>query len=67
MRTQLNLQDEIAIGHVGGFFEQKNHRFLLQIFKEIVKIEPTAKLYLIGDGPLKETMEKRAKRNNEEY
>ena len=61
MRTQLNLQDEIAIGHVGGFFEQKNHRFLLQIFKEIVKIEPTAKLYLIGDGPLKETMEKRAK------
>jgi len=55
------LQDEIAIGHVGGFFEQKNHRFLLQIFKEIVKIEPTAKLYLIGDGPLKETMEKRAK------
>ena len=61
MRTQLNLQDEIAIGHVGGCFEQKNHRFLLQIFKEIVKIEPTAKLYLIGDGPLKETMEKRAK------
>lgn len=62
MRSKLQLENEIAIGHVGGFFEQKNHEFLLQIFKEIIKIEPSAKLFLIGDGPLKSDMENQAKK-----
>lgn len=65
MRSKLQLGNEIAIGHVGGFFEQKNHEFLLQIFKEIIKIEPSAKLFLIGDGPLKANMEKQAKEISE--
>lgn len=56
-RAELNLSSEIAIGHVGGFFEQKNHRFLLEIFREVLKIEPTAKLFLVGDGPLREQIE----------
>lgn len=59
-RTELNLKSEIAIGHVGGFFEQKNHRFLLEIFREILKKNPTVRFYLIGDGPLRPEIESSA-------
>ena len=61
IRSQLGLNDEIAIGHVGGFFEQKNHAFLIDIFKEIKKIEPSAKFYLIGDGPKRKEIEELSK------
>lgn len=60
-REELNLKNEIAIGHVGGFFEQKNHRFLLEIFHEIIKINSNARFYLIGDGPLRPDIETLAK------
>lgn len=60
-RAELNLKNEIAIGHVGGFFEQKNHKFLLKIFREILRKEPTAHFYLIGDGPLRAEIELSAK------
>lgn len=59
-RAELNLKSEIAIGHVGGFFEQKNHRFLLEIFREILKKNPTVRFYLIGDGPLRTGIESSA-------
>ena len=61
MRSKYKIANEIAIGHVGGFFEQKNHRFLLKIYKAILEIEPTAKLFMIGDGPLKAEIEEEAK------
>lgn len=60
MREQENLDDQIVIGHVGGFVNQKNHMFLLQIFREILKFEDNARLYLIGDGEKKEEVEKSA-------
>lgn len=61
IRKKLGLSNEMAIGHVGGFVEQKNHIFLLEIFKEIKKIEPTAKFFLIGDGPKKKEIEEKSK------
>lgn len=47
-------QNTILYGHVGRFDEQKNHRFLIEIFFEICKIDKNAKLLLIGDGPKKQ-------------
>lgn len=58
IREQLGIGNEIVIGHVGGFFEQKNHMFLIEIYHEIKNIEPDSKMILIGDGPLKEDVEK---------
>lgn len=56
---ELNIQDSWVIGHVGRFEEQKNHTFLLDIFKEVVKREPDTVLLLIGEGDLmKESKEK---------
>lgn len=60
LRKKYGLNGELVIGHVGGFFEQKNHFFLIQIFREVLKTRSNAKLFLIGDGPLKESIEKSA-------
>ena len=58
IRERLQIEDKIVIGHVGGFYEQKNHKFLMEIFRSILAIEPNARLLLLGDGPLKSEIEK---------
>lgn len=42
--------------HVGGFTFEKNHVRLISMFERIVQKLPTARLQLIGDGPLREEM-----------
>lgn len=37
VREELGLLGKIVIGHVGNFTPAKNHIFLLEIFKEILK------------------------------
>lgn len=44
--------DEFIVGHIGRFNTQKNHIFLIDIFKEFVKKHPNSKLLLVGDGSL---------------
>ena len=44
----------MVIGHVGRFVEQKNHRFLIDIFNEIHKQNSNSILLLAGQGPLME-------------
>lgn len=52
VRNDLALKEnELAIVNVGRFAKQKNHIFLLNVFKEVKRIVPTAKLFLIGEGP----------------
>ena len=52
-RKELSIDNDVfVIGHIGRFVEQKNHRYLLKIFKEILEIRPKSILYLVGDGPL---------------
>jgi len=57
MRNQYSLKDELLIGHVGGFVEQKNHVFLIKVFREVLKKKPDAKLVLVGDGILRNSIE----------
>ena len=44
--------DELLVGHVGNFNKQKNQKFTLAIFKELLKKNDAAKLYLMGAGTL---------------
>lgn len=60
MRTSLGVESKIVIGHVGRFNNQKNHSFILKIFKEIIRIYPDALLLLIGEGKLREKVERQA-------
>lgn len=53
VRKELGIQDdEILLGHVGNFIEQKNHSFLIDIFSEVHSENPKFKLLLISDGML---------------
>ncbi len=65
IRTQLGItEDTICIGHVGRFYPEKNHHFLLDVFIEYHKIKTKSKLLLVGNGPLQEEIENRVKKEN---
>lgn len=49
MRQALNLDTALTLLHVGRFSYQKNHSFLLDIFKEVHSIQPNSVLLLVGD------------------
>ncbi|MBD3920243.1 glycosyltransferase family 1 protein [Paenibacillus sp. PR3] len=53
--------DDYLIGHIGRFSPQKNHVLLLDAFAQFVRIRPNARLLLVGDGPLRSEMERKAK------
>lgn len=53
IREELNLKESFVVGHVGRFVKVKNHKFLLNVFCEVLKIKKNAKLLLIGDGKLR--------------
>jgi glycosyltransferase involved in cell wall biosynthesis len=50
-----------VIGHVGRFNVQKNHSRLLDVFAEIVKAVPDARLALIGVGELEQPVKEKAR------
>ncbi len=50
-RDKLGVSEEcIVVGNVGRLHFQKNQAFLLEIFAEYVKLQPTARLVLVGQG-----------------
>jgi glycosyltransferase involved in cell wall biosynthesis len=58
-RKELNLNDKFIIIHIGRFEEQKNHRFLIDIFRSIYNRDKSSVLLLAGKGSLmNEIMEK---------
>ena len=46
-----------VMGHVGRFQPMKNHTFLVKVFQEVRKRNANAHLLLIGDGPLRASIE----------
>ena len=51
IRAEFGISEEtFLIGHVGRFEYPKNQSYLLDIFHEVIKLEPSAKLVLVGDG-----------------
>ena len=49
----LELARDHVFVHVGSFVPEKNHRGLIAIFEHYLSQDPSAKLLLIGEGPLK--------------
>ena len=54
LRRQLGLEGRFVVGHVGRFYYEKNHGYLLRIFQAFRQIKPDAVLLLLGDGALME-------------
>lgn len=55
--------DATVIGNIGRFEDQKNHVFLIDIFKEIVKKDSNCHLLLIGEGSLEQKIKQKVKDN----
>lgn len=60
-RRELGIgDDETVFLHIGRMEEQKNHRFLLEIMREISCMEKKSRLLLCGCGPLEEELRAQA-------
>lgn len=57
-RKELGINGNFVIGHIGRFDIQKNHQFLINVFRRIHEREKDAKLLLIGKGELQEQIKK---------
>lgn len=61
IRKEFSVGDDISlIGHIGRFEEQKNHLFLLEVFKKIHTENTNTKLLLIGKGSLENAVREKA-------
>ena len=62
IRNEFQIADtQMVIGHVGRFNQQKNHAFLLDVFKSYNSKNPNSVLLLVGKGELEDTIREKAK------
>lgn len=61
IREEFHLEDCHVYGHIANFIASKNHKFLLEIFREIAKLDPKAKLICLGEGDLRQEIEEKIK------
>ncbi len=55
IRKQFGVEDDcVLVGHIGRFSTQKNHSYLLEIFKKIHSLNQKTKLMLVGKGELEQ-------------
>ncbi|EPP15619.1 group 1 glycosyl transferase [Megasphaera sp. BL7] len=60
IRRKLKISDDtFVIGHVGRFTYQKNHEFLIDIFKQVHDKLNNSLLLLIGEGPEENQMKEK--------
>lgn len=58
LRAELGIEEHaLVVGHVGRFRHQKNHRFLLSAFREVLSQRQDAVLLLVGDGEKREEIQ----------
>lgn len=64
LRHELCIGKNFCIGHVGRFTEQKNHRAIIDIFKEFHELRRDSVLLLIGTGELENEIKQKVKNYN---
>ncbi len=52
-------RDAFVVGHVGNFGPPKNHAFLVEIARELVRRAPETRLLCIGDGDLRPAIQEK--------
>lgn len=63
-RNEWQMEDCVVYSHVGIYMPAKNHRFLVDVFARIIEKQPNARLLLIGEGGLREDIERQVKENH---
>lgn len=64
VRKEFGLQGKHVYGHIANFRESKNHMFLLDVYKEIAKLDDKAVFFCLGEGDLREEIENKIKELN---
>lgn len=65
IRDNYEIDDNtLLIGHIGRFYKQKNHMFLIDVFYEIQKQKPDSVLFLVGSGDLECVIKEKVKTLN---
>ena len=59
VREKMNINEYFVIGNIGRFHHQKNHEFMINVFKAIHDKDKKTKLLLVGDGELLENIKKK--------
>jgi len=63
IRNELNLpEDSIVIGNIGRLNFQKNQKFLLEIFKNVMEKEKNVYMIILGDGELRQQLQSYAEK-----
>lgn len=53
IKSQFDIcEDTIVIGHIGRFYEQKNHKFIIKLANRMKEKGYKFKILLVGEGPL---------------
>ena len=69
VREEFGVTDSgtFVLGHVGRFFPQKNHTFLIDIFAEVHKRHPNSVLWLVGGGELNDALKNQIKAKVDDF
>lgn len=62
LRKEWNIEDSLALIHVGRFVPEKNHSYLIDVFAALVSRKSNAVLFLIGSGPLQTMIQEKVNR-----
>lgn len=63
-RKQFRAEDKVVIGHVARLSPEKDQKNLLKAFSMVVKEIDNVRLFIVGDGPLRNDLESLAKELN---
>lgn len=57
IREEFGLKTQHIYGYIANLTESKNHMYLMYIFQEILKLDTDARLFCVGEGVMRETIE----------
>lgn len=64
IRRNLEIKNNFVLGHVGRFTYSKNHPFIIEVFEQVYKLNPSAKLLLVGAGEDEKKIKQMVKKKN---
>ncbi len=56
IRNSWGLDKAFVVGHIGRLSREKNHKYILKVFKKILNVIPNAHLIIVGKGKEKENI-----------
>lgn len=59
LKKEFNFNNKIVIGTIGRLSFEKNHQFLIEVYKSVKEKLPESILMIVGNGPLKQELQEK--------